>query len=98
MEVFVAIILLFGALSLGSATHKGVEAQPVNVKVPAAVNDSPNEPGGVRASANDHEAQLPDCMLTRHDVIYRDLSRAHGREIDSAPKSAVDCDDECSDE
>lgn len=98
MEVFVAIILLFGALSLGSATHKGMEGDPTNVELPAAVNDSPDEPDGVRASANDHEAQLPDCMLTRHDVIYRDLSRAHGREIDSAPKSAGDCDDESSDE
>ena len=98
MEVFAAILLLFGALSLGSATHKGMEAQPMDVNVPAVLSVSPNEPSGVRASANDHEAQLSDCMLTRHDVIYRDLSRAHGREIYSAPKSAGDCDNECSDE
>lgn len=98
MEVFVAIILLFGALSLGSATHKGMEGDPTNVELPAAVNDSPDERDGVRASANDHEAQLHDCMLNRHEMIYRDLSHARGHEIIDATKSAGDCDGRCADE
>ena len=78
MEVFVAIVLLFGAFSLGSATHEGMEADPTTVEVPAAVTASPVGPSDARTSEDDDEAQLQDCMLNRHDVIYRDLSRAHG--------------------
>lgn len=98
MEVFVVILLLFGAISLGSATHEGMEAEPATVEVPAAVNASPDGPGDVRASEDDDEAQLQDCMLNRHDMIYRDLSRAHGREIVAATKSAGDCDGACANE
>ena len=98
MEVFVAILLLFGAFSLGSATHEGMDDDPTTVEVPAAVNASPDGPDDVRASEDDDEAQLQDCMLNRHDVIYRDLSRAHAREIHAATESAGDCDGVCTDE
>lgn len=98
MEVFVAVLLLFGAFSLGSATHEGMEAEPTTVEVPAAVNASPDGPGDARASEDEDEAQLQDCMLNRHDVIYRDLSRDHGRETVAATKSADNCDGVCADE
>lgn len=98
MEVFVVILLLFGAISLGSATHEGMDGDPMTVEVPAAVNASPDGQGDVRASEDDDEAQLQDCVLNRHDMIYRDLSRAHGREIVAATKSAGDCDGVCADE
>lgn len=98
MEVFVVILLLFGAFSLGSATHQGAEAEPATVQVPTAANVSPDGPNGVRASEDNDEAQLQDCMRNRHDVTYRDLSRVHGRAIVTAPKSAGDCDGECADE
>lgn len=105
MEVFVAILLLFGAFSLGSATHEGMEGDPTTVEVPAAVNALPDGPDGVHASGDDvhasgddDPAQLQDCMLNRHDVIYRDLSRARAREINVAAESAGDCDGACTDE
>lgn len=98
MEVFVAILLLFGAFSLGSATHEGMEGDPTTVEVPAAVNASPDGPGDLRASEDDDEAQLQDCMLNRHDVIYRDLSRTHAREIHATTESAGGCDGVCTDE
>jgi len=97
MEVFVVILLLFGAFSLGSTNHDAMEAEPTTVEVPAAVNVSPDRPDNVRESEDD-EAQLQDCMLNRHEMIYRDLSRAHGHEIVTATKSAGDCDGGCADE
>jgi len=98
MEVFVVILLLFGAISLGSATQEGMEGDPTTVQVPAAVNASPKTPDDARESEDDDEAQLQDCMLNRHDVIYRDLSRAYRREIVAATKSAGDCNGMCDDE
>lgn len=98
MEVFVVILLLFGAFSLGSTTHDAMESEPKTVEVPAAVNVSPDRPDDVRESEDDDEAQLQDCMLNRHEMIYRDLSRAHGHEIVTATKSAGDCNGRCADE
>jgi hypothetical protein len=98
MEVFVVILLLFGAFSLGSTTHDAMEAEPATVEVPAAVNVSPGRPDDARELEDDDEAQLQDCMLNRHEMIYRDLSRAHGHEIVTATKSAGDCDGGYADE
>lgn len=98
MEVFVVILLLFGAISLGSTTLEGMEGDPTTVEVPAAGNASPNGPDSARASDDDFQAQLPDCMLNRYDVIYRDLSRTHGPAIVAATKSAGNCDGVCADE
>ncbi|MCK9550609.1 hypothetical protein [Aquamicrobium sp.] len=98
MEVFVVILLLFGAISLGSTTHEGMEGDPMTVEVPAAVSGSPDGSDSARASDDDDQAHLRDCMLNQHDVIYRDLSRAHGREIMAATKSAGECDGGCADE
>lgn len=98
MEVFVVILLLFGAISLGSAPHEGMEGDPTTVEAPAVVNVLPAGADDVRASNDDDETQLQDCMLNRHDVIYRDLSRTHGRETVAATKSASDCDGVCADE
>jgi len=97
MEVFVVILLLFGAFSLGSTTYDTMEAESKTVEVPAAVNASPDRPDDVRESEED-EAQLQDCMLNRYEMIYRDLSRSHGNEIVAATKSAGDCDGGCADE
>lgn len=98
MEVFLAILVLFGALSLGSATHEGMEGDRMTVEVPAAVNALPDGPDDAHASVDDDPAQLQDCMLNRHDVIYRDLSRARAREINVATESTGDCDGACTDE
>ena len=98
MEVFVVILLLFGAISLGSAPHEGMDGDPTSVEGLAAVSASPDGLDDVRASEDDDETQLQDCMLNRHDVIHRDLSRTHGREIVAATKSAGDCDGVCADE
>lgn len=98
MEVFVAILLSFGAFSLGSATHDGMDGEATTVEAPALVNALPDGPDGVRTSEDDDQVQLHDCMLSRHDVIYRDLSRARAREINVAAESAGDCDGVCADE
>lgn len=98
MEVFVVILLLFGAISLGSAPHEGMDADSTTVEAPAVANALPDGADDVRPSGDDNEEQLQDCMLNRHDVIYRDLSRAPGREIVAATESAGDCDGVCVDE
>lgn len=98
MEVFVVILLLFGAISLGSAPHEGMEGDPTTVEVPAVAKALPDGVDDVHAAEDDDEAQLQDCMLNRHDVIYRDLSRARGRETVAATKSADNCDGVCADE
>lgn len=98
MEVIVMIVLLFGAISLGSSTHDGVEGEPAMVEVPVAVRESTDEPGEVRATAELNQAQLQDCMLDRHYVIYRDLSRSHVRRSNTATESAGNCDGVCADE
>lgn len=98
MEAFVVILLLFGAFSLGSTNHDAMEAEPTTVQVPAAVNASTETSDDARESEDDDEAQLQDCMLNRHEMIYRDLSRAHGHEIVTATKSVGGCDGRCADE
>ena len=98
MEVFVMIVLLVGAISQGSAAHDGVEGEPAMVEVPAAVRESNDEPGEVRATAEVDQAQLQDCMLDRHYMIYRDLSRSHVRKSNTATESAGDCEGVCADE
>lgn len=97
MEVFVVILLLFGAISLGSTPHEAMDGDPMTVEAPAAANALPDGTDNLRTSEDDDEEQLQDCMLNRHEMIYRDLSRAHGHEIVTATKSAGDCDGGCAD-
>jgi hypothetical protein len=97
MEVFVVILLLFGAFSLGSATHEEMDALPTTMEVTAAVNESPHDEP--RASEDDDdEAPLQDCMMNWHYVIYRDLTRAHEASVDAESGSGGDCDGVCADE
>jgi len=98
MEVFVVILLLLGAISLGSAPHEAMDGDSTTVEAPAAANALPVGTDDVRTSEDDEEEQLQDCMLNRHDVIYRDLSRAYGRQVVAATESAGDCDGLCADE
>ena len=82
MEVFVAILLLFGAFSLGSATSN--DDDPADVELSTAVNVKQDLPGkGTQADGVEH-AQLPDCLSDRHFVIYRDLTTAYKNKSETA--------------
>jgi hypothetical protein len=84
MEVFIAILLLFGAFSLGSATSDDADDGPVGVELSTAVNVKENLPGkGTQAEGVEH-TQLPDCLIDRHFVIYRDLTAAYKNKSETA--------------
>ena len=90
MDVFVALLLLFGGFSLGVAT--GGDADNAPSATPATLTEGQ----AVRGQAN--YAHLHDCLMSRHDVIYRDLSRAHPIEVDIESPEPGDCDGACPDE
>lgn len=84
MEVFIAIVLLFGAFSLGSATNNDADDDPVDVELSTAVNVKQNQPGkGTQAEGVEH-TRLPDCSVDRHFVIYRDLTTAYKNKSETA--------------
>lgn len=89
MEVFVAIILLFGAFSIGSATNHDVDDDPTGLELPVTTKERQDLPGkGVEAADVEH-TQLTDCLADRHFVIYRDLTVAYKNknETDTTPVS-----------
>lgn len=94
MEVFVAILLLFGAFSLGSATSD----DPVGTELSTAVNVKQDLPGkGTQADGVEH-TQLPDCFADRHFVIYRDLTAAYKNRSETATLGAGDAEEAYPDE
>ena len=98
MEVFVAILLLFGAFSLGSATSDHADDDPVGVELSTAVNVKQGLPGkGTQADGVEH-TQLPDCLSDRHFVIYRDLTAAYKNRSETATPGAVDAEEAHPDE
>ena len=83
MEVFVAILLLFGAFSLGSATNNHAEDDPSGLELPTTANER-QDLSGKGAEAGDVEhTQLRDCLVDRHTVIYRDLTIHYETEIET---------------
>ncbi len=83
MEVFVAILLLFGAFSLGSATSDNSDVDPAGLENPATAYERQDLPGkGVEAGDVEH-TQLEDCLADRHLVIYRDLTISYENEIET---------------
>jgi len=98
MEVFVAILLLFGAFSLGSATSDDADDDPVGVELSTAVDVKQDLPGkGTQADGVEH-TQLPDCLSGRHFVIYRDLTAAYKNRSETATPGASDAEDAYPDE
>ena len=87
MEVLVAIILLFGAFALGSATHHDADDDLAGLEHTVTANERQEQPGVSVESANVEPVQSPDCLADRHFVIYRDLSVAYENkhEIDVVP-------------
>ena len=90
MEVFVAILLLFGAFSLGSATNNHAEDDPSGLELPTTANER-QDLSGKGAEAGDVEyAQLRDCLVDRHTVIYRDLTVPYEDKIEKQKTPAND--------
>ena len=90
MEVFVAILLLFGAFSLGSATNNHADDDPSGLELPTTANER-QDLSGKGAEAGDVEhTQLRDCMIDRHTVIYRDLTVSYENEIEMEKIRASD--------
>jgi len=98
MEVFVAIFLLFGAFSIGSATRDAVDDDPAGVEISTAVDVKQDLPGqGAQAEGVEH-TQLPDCLADRHFVIYRDLTAAYKNKNETATPGASDSEEAYPDE
>ncbi len=98
MEVFVAILLLFGAFSLGSATSDDANDDPAGLEPPVTANERQDLPGkGVEAGDVEH-TQLRDCLAGRHVVIYRDLTVPYENEIETETTRAGDSEEAYPDE
>ncbi len=93
MEVVVAIMLLFGAFSLGSAMHDGADADPVVNEPPAAPSEVQDVP-----TVGTGDGQHQECIANRHHVIYRDLTHALSPEEGGETIPPGDCDGACADE
>ena len=90
MEVFVAILLLFGAFSLGSATNNHADEDPSGLELPTTANER-QDLSGKGAEAGDVEhTQSRDCLVDRHTVIYRDLTVPYENEIETQMRPASD--------
>ncbi len=102
MEVIVVILLLFGAFSLGSATHDSADDDPADMEISTAVSERPNATGNALGDAigteSDNYVQLQDCMANRHYVIYRDLTNLHVGEVEAEATTPGDCNGTCLDE
>ncbi len=98
MEVFVAILLLFGAFSLGSASNNDADNDPAGSELPVTANARLDLPGqGVEAGAVEH-TQWRDCLAERHFVIYRDLTVVYENEIETETAGAGDIEEAYPDE
>jgi len=98
MEVFVAIILLFGAFSIGSATNDDADDDPAGLELPITVSERKDLPGkGTEAGGVEH-TQLPDCLADRYFVIYRDLTAAYKNKNETATIDVSDSEEAYPDE
>ena len=98
MEVFVAILLLFGAFSLGSATNNHAEDDPSGLELPTTANERQDLSGKGAEAGDVVHTQLRDCLVDRHTVIYRDLSVAYENEIETQMRPASDSEEAYPDE
>lgn len=90
MEVFVAILLLFGAFSLGSATNNHADDDPSGLELPTTANERQDLPGKGAVAGDVEHTQLRDCLVDRHTVIYRDLTVPYENEIETQMTPASD--------
>jgi len=98
MEIFVAILFLFGAFSLGSASSDDADDDPAGLEISVTVNERQDLPAkGVEAEDIEH-TQLQDCLADRHYVIYRDLTVPHENEIETETTGASDSEEAYPDE
>ena len=98
MEVFIAILLLFGAFSLGSATSDDSDVDPAGLENPATSYEQQDLPGkGVEAGDVEHTL-LRDCLADRHFVIYRDLTVRYENEIETETTGASNSEEAYPDE
>ena len=98
MEVFVAILLLFGAVSLGSATNNHADEDLSGLELPTTANER-QDLSGKGAEAGDVEhTQFRDCLVERHTVIYRDLTVPYENEIETQTTPASDSEEAYPDE
>lgn len=96
MEVFLAILLLFGAYSLGAASHDGDHSQ--NAAVPADTGKGQTVHDAAQEAKGTDPIDLVDCAADRHYVIYRDLTRLEVQKDAVDPTPADDCEGPCRDE
>lgn len=98
MEVFIAILLLFGAFSLDSASNDDADVDHAGSEFTERTNERQDPPGkGVEARELEY-TQLEDCLADRHSVIYRDLTVRYQNEIDTETTGTSDSEEAYPDE
>ena len=89
MEILFAVLLLFGAFTLGSTTTTGVDAD-VRAGVPAADGRS------IPAPENGRQARLESMLCRSTQVtVYRDLTEPYAGPRDQSAAHVSDDKDGC---
>ena len=98
MEVFVAILLLFGAYSLGATSHDDTGNNPTAATIPAETSNNKAMPGTALKTKAIKSIDLVDCAADRHYVIYKDLTHSEVRKDEADTTPSDECEGACRDE
>lgn len=98
MEVILAILLLFGAYSLGAAGHHGEGERPPMAANPADPSNSEATPAAGHEVKSAEPVDLLDCAADRHYVIYKDLTHSEVRKDEADTTPSDECEGTCRDE
>jgi len=94
MEIVLAILLLFGGITLGSVTaDKGSDEIESTRYIPS----SDSALGSYPVTQMTHHSNLTRCHSGK-SVIYRDLTVPHHSKLERPVIDASDCEGECPDE
>ena len=94
MEIVLAILLLFGGITLGSITaDKGDEDSESTMVIPS----TDGAPGSHSATQTMREDDPTQCHSAKN-VIYRDLTVPNHGQIERTVAEVSDCEGKCSDE
>jgi len=94
MEIVLAILLLFGGITLGSVTADKVSDERESTRVMPSPDSAP---GSYPVTQMTHHSDLTRCHSGK-SVIYRDLTVPFHGKIEQPVFDASDCKGECPDE
>jgi len=98
MEVFLAILLLFGAYSLGAAGHDAENDHPQTAALHADTRSDQAVHDAARQAKRIEPIDLLECAADRHYVIYKDLTHSEARKDAKNTTPSNECEGTCRDE